>query len=190
MKYNIIYADPPWNYDDKLKHKGGAERHYSTMSTDDICAMKVADIAHDNAALFIWGCWPKLFETQRVIKSWGFKYKTCAFIWVKVNKKTDVKQGSLFYDEDMFDKFWGMGHWTRSNSEFCLLALRGKIKRQAANINQIIYFPIREHSKKPDETRDKIVQLIGDLPRIELFSRKTTPGWHVFGNEVTSDIQL
>lgn len=188
-KYNIIYADPPWSYDDKALNRGGAERHYSTMKLADICAIPVADIAADDCLLFMWGAWPKLFEAGSVLKAWGFDFKTCAFVWVKTNKRTNVNQAS-FFPVDSFDSFWGMGRWTRANTEFCLLAVKGKPKRESAGVHQIIYAPIAAHSRKPDETRDKIVELAGDLPRVELFARRTAPGWDVWGNEVECDLAI
>lgn len=104
-------------------------------------------------------------------------YKTIAFVWIKQNKKAN----SLF---------WGMGYWTRSNAEFCILATRGSPKRQSARVHQVIVSHIEEHSKKPQEARERIVQLMGDVPRIELFARQKTPGWDVWGNEVESDIEM
>lgn len=96
-------------------------------------------------------------------------------VWLKKNKKAD----SWFY---------GLGFWTRGNAEICLLATRGHPKRKAANIHQFIISPIEAHSKKPDEAREKIVALMGDLPRVELFARQSPPGWEVWGNEVKSTI--
>lgn len=188
-KYSIIYADPPWSYADKALNRGGAERHYKTMKLEDICALPIADIAADDALLFMWGAWPKLFDAQAVIQAWGFEFKTCAFVWVKINKRTSPQQSSFFPTES-FDSFWGMGNWTRANTEFCLLAVRGKPKRQSAKVHQIIYAPITKHSQKPDETRERIVALAGDIPRVELFARRPAPGWDVWGNEVASDITL
>lgn len=189
MAFNIIYADPPWSYDDKALNRGGAERHYSTMTIDDICAMPVGDLAADDCILFLWGTWPKLHESLKVIEAWGFEYKTCAFVWVKTNKKANTKQYS-FLPQDSFDTFWGMGRWTRANSEFCLLATKGSPKRIDAGVHQIIYAPIAKHSKKPDETREKIVRLCGELPRVELFARNSTPGWKVWGNEVDCSVAI
>ena len=84
--------------------------------------------------------------------------------------------------------FWGMGNWTRSNAELCLLATKGNPKRQSKSVHQIIVSPIEEHSKKPDEARKRIVELMGDVPRIELFAREHTPGWDVWGNEAPDSI--
>lgn len=152
-----------------------AENHYPTMDIKDICALPVADIAAKDSALFLWATFPMLPEALRVIEAWGFKFKTVAFVWLKKNKKAD----SWFY---------GLGFWTRSNAEICLLATRGKPKRQDNSIHQFIISPLEGHSKKPDEARDKIVTLMGDLPRVELFARQTPPRWDVWGNEVDSTI--
>ena len=83
-----------------------------------------------------------------------------------------------------------MGWWTRSNPEYCLLGMKGSPKREAKNVHSIIDTPIESHSKKPDEVRQRIVELCGDLPRVELFARQITEGWDVWGNEVKSDIEI
>ena len=173
--YSIIYADPPWQYQ-RSKVQGAAENHYPTMSIDELCALPVAEIAAPDSALFLWATFPQLPEALRLIREWGFTYKSVAFVWLKKNRKAD----SWFY---------GLGFWTRANAEVCLLATRGHPKRQAANIHQFIISPIESHSKKPDETRDKIVALMGDLPRVELFARQIPPGWDVWGNEVQSTLR-
>lgn len=187
-KYNIIYADPPWDYDDKSLDRGGANIHYQTMKTEDICNMDIKKYSADNCILFIWGTWPKLQDCLDVIMSWGFEYKTIGFIWIKKYKKKKYKN------------FIGMGRWTRSNSEYCLIAKKGKPERFNKGIQQIIEtehndeqlieFPVYEHSKKPDIIRDKIVSLCGDFSRIELFARNTFEGWDVFGNEVINDVNI
>ena len=172
-KYNIIYADPAWSfktYSDKGKGRS-PDNHYSVMSLQDIKDLPVQDIADDNCILFIWVTFPLLKESFEVIDAWGFTYKTVGFNWVKKNKKTD-------------SWFWGLGYWTRANAELCLIATKGTIKRQSASVHQIIDTPIEKHSKKPDIVRDKIVELVGDLPRIELFARETADGWDSWGNEV------
>ena len=147
------------------------------MSADEICSLSVADIAAENSVLFLWTTFPNLQESFRVIEAWGYKYSTAAFVWVKRNKKT-------------VSWFMGLGYWTRANAEICLLATKGKPKRISKSVRQIIDAPIEYHSKKPDETRERIVELMGDLPRIELFARQKTDGWDVWGNEVESDIEL
>jgi N6-adenosine-specific RNA methylase IME4 len=95
-----------------------------------------------------------------------------AFVWIKENRQTP----SLF---------WGLGYWTRSNAEICVLATKGSPKRLSASVHQVILSRIEQHSKKPDETRDRIVQLMGDVTRVELFARQAAPGWDVWGNEIT-----
>jgi len=181
-KYNIILADPPWKYRDKsLSHGGGAECHYPTMDIKEICELSVEKIADDNCVLFLWVTFPMLKEGLKVIKSWGFEYKTCAFVWVKANKREIIKQGKLF---NGIDDFMGMGRWTRSNAEVCLLGIKGKPKRISTKVRQIIYSPIRKHSQKPEEVFNRIIQLIGKLPRIELFAREKREGWDAWGNEI------
>lgn len=173
-KYNIIYADPPWQYDQKNLH-GAAENHYSTMTNEDICNLPVENITAKDSVLFLWATFPKLSEALQVIQAWGFEYKTVAFVWLKQNKKSP-------------GWFYGMGFWTRSNAEICLFATKGHPKRQSAGVHQFIISPLEAHSKKPDIARDKIVTLLGDIPRVELFARQATPGWDVWGNEVNSTI--
>ena len=174
--YNIIYADPPWRYEQR-KVQGAAENHYPTMSIDELCALPVPELAAKDCALFLWATFPQLPEALRLIRAWGFRYKTVAFVWLKRNRKSP----SWFY---------GMGYWTRSNAEICLLATKGKPKRQSAGVHQFIISPIEQHSKKPDEARNKILALMGNLPRVELFARQKTPGWDAWGNEIASDITL
>lgn len=148
------------------------------MSIDELCALPVAEIAAPDSALFLWATFPQLPEALRLIKAWGFKYKTVAFVWLKKNpKKPD-------------GWYMGLGHWTRANAEVCMLATRGHPHRQAANIHQFIIAPLREHSRKPDEAREKIVALMGDVPRVELFARQSPPGWDVWGNEVEPTAEL
>lgn len=178
-KYNIIYADPPWSYRAwSSKGKGrSAESHYPTMSIEDIKALPVSQLAAKDCILFLWITFPLLQEAWSIMEAWGFTYKTVAFVWVKQCRKSE-------------NLFLGMGYWTRSNAEICLLATKGSPKRVSKNVKQIIISHLEEHSKKPDAARDRIVDLAGDLPRIELFARQTTPGWDVWGNEVDSTIEL
>ena len=175
-KYKIIYADPPWRYEQK-RLSGAAEQHYKTMPVSEICELDVASVADRDCILFLWATFPQLTKALETIHAWGFRYKTVACGWVKQNKRKE-------------DWFFGLGFWTRGNAEICLLATKGKPKRAAKNVRQLIVSPIEEHSKKPDEAREKIVALMGDLPRLELFARQKTEGWDVWGDEVESDVQL
>lgn len=178
-KYQIIYADPPWHYRQSGSTKnsrGMAKQHYDTMSTDDICELPVRKIATDNAICFMWATFPNVDQALKVLESWGFEYKTAAFVWIKKNKKnTDTN-------------FWGMGAYTRANAEVCLLGISKdtKAKQQVISnaVHQIIESPIERHSKKPEIVRERIVELLGDVPRIELFARQKIDGWDSWGNEV------
>ena len=161
----------------RSKVQGAAEKHYPTMSIDELCALPVPELAAKDCALFLWATFPQLPEALRLIRAWGFRYLTVAFVWLKRNRKSP----SWFY---------GMGYWTRSNAEICLLATKGKPKRQSAGVHQFLISPIEQHSKKPDAAREKIVALMGDLPRIELFARQKTPGWDIWGNELPNSIEM
>ena len=176
-EYQIIYADPPWQYGDKMLPRGGAERHYQTLPTWEISKFNVRSLAAPNSVLFCWATFPLIEDALFVMRMWGFTYKTLGFVWVKTNK-----DGTIFR---------GNGHYTRSNAEVCLIGLKGRApERLNKGMHNTWLLPREEHSKKPDLFREKIVELYGDLPRIELFARNSTPGWHVWGNEVQPDIQL
>ena len=176
-KYKIIYADPPWSYSDKMTgHGQGAETHYKTMNNKDISNLPIGTLADKDCVLFLWATSPLLPEAFETIKAWGFKYKTVAFCW---NKQT--KHGKWVSN---------MGRWTMGNVEVCLLAVKGKPKRIVKNIKQLVIAERKKHSQKPLEVSDRIVELMGDLPRIELFAREKSEGWDVWGNEVESDISL
>ena len=112
-----------------------------------------------------------------MISAWGFEYKSIGFLWVKLNKS-----GKGF--------FFGLGRWTRGNTEPCLIAVKGKPKRISASVSQLVLSPLKRHSEKPAEVRDKIVQLLGDLPRVELFARQKVDGWDSWGNEVECDVEI
>lgn len=180
-KYKIIYTDPPWTYKVWSKKTGlgrSAASHYSTMSKEEIQNLPIQSICEKDCVLFLWVTAPCLKEGLELIEKWGFEYKTIGFNWVKKNKKSD-------------SWFWGMGYYTRANSELCLIATKGKpLKRISRSVHQIVESRIREHSRKPDEVRERIVELFGDLPRIELFARDKKEGWDIWGNEVKSDITL
>lgn len=120
-----------------------AENHYPTMSTEELCALPVASLAAEDCALFLWATFPQLKEALRVIDAWGFRYKTVAFVWIKLNRKS-------------FSWFTGLGFWTRSNAEVCLLATKGHPVRRDKSVHQLIVSPVEAHSKKPDEARERI----------------------------------
>ena len=185
-KYQIIYADPPWFYNKRnlFKKSGernnfawGATNHYSVMKTEEICKLPIAKLADKDCILFLWATFPRLQDAFRVIEAWGFEYKTVGFTWVKT-----MKNGKIRMD--------GLGNYTMSNAEICLIATKGKVHRENTGIKQIILSQKTRHSEKPPEARKRITDLMGDLPRIELFARQKTEGWDVWGNEVESDITL
>lgn len=172
-KYKIIYADPPWQYR-VYSQKGqgrSAENHYHTMNIKDIMALPVDKIADKDCILFLWITFPCLKEGIEVMERWGFKYKTCGFNWVKRNKKKNTY-------------FMGLGFWTRSNSEVCLIGTKGQPKRVSKSVSQICDARIMEHSRKPAEISERIVELCGELPRIELFARDKVKGWDSLGDEI------
>lgn len=170
-QYSVIYADPPWAYSQggntKSSH-GIAKQHYPTMTTAEICALPVREIVREGAACFMWATFPNITEAIKVMEAWGFTYKTAAFVWVKKNRK----QGG---------NFMGLGAYTRANAEVCLLGVtpgfKAKTQIRAHNVHQIIEAPFEGHSKKPDETRQRIVELLGDVPRLEMFARQRADGW-------------
>ena len=186
-KYNIIYADPAWSYyNDKTAMpncttvKGMRRPPYKVMSSAEIMQLPIKNISCDNALLFIWTTDYHLEKCMQVIKAWGFEYKTVGFTWAKKNKKGE--------------QVCFMGAYTmKSGIELCLLATKGKdahklIKKH--NVRAYIESPRLEHSKKPYEIRDRIVELCGDIPRVELFARQKVEGWDAWGNEIDSDITL
>jgi N6-adenosine-specific RNA methylase IME4 len=183
-KYQIIYADPPWKYRQGksmgTNFQGAADAQYPTMNDLEIGALPVKDIVDDPCLLFLWVTYPQLQEGLRVLRAWGFEYKTVAFTWVKFNPKEKLQS------------FFGIGYYTKSNAEICLLGTKGKAHSLVKDnsVSQIIFAPRSKHSEKPPEARNKIVKLCGDIPRIELFAREKTEGWDVWGNEVKSDIEL
>jgi site-specific DNA-methyltransferase (adenine-specific) len=165
-KYNIIYADPPWKYGTDVS------KHYPTVPIEDIYNFPIDKFADKDCALFLWVTFPILPEALETVKKWGFRYVTVAFNWIKTNKNNGKP-------------FFGLGNWTRANAEICVLGVRGKLNRKSKKVPQVVLSPLREHSRKPDEIRDKIVELLGDLPRIELFARNKIAGWDCWGNETT-----
>lgn len=175
-KYQIIYADPPWSYRDKAQSgKRGSSFKYNTMTIGELKNLGVFGIVDDNCVLFLWVTMPLLPWCFDVIPWWGFSYKTVGFVWIKRTIKNKLH--------------WGMGNYTRANAEICLLCTRGNSKRISASVHSVIETfepitvdaPFRGHSKKPYEVRDKIVELMGDLPRIELFATERVLGWDSWG---------
>ncbi len=179
--YDVILADPPWKYDKKVTGgslSSGACQQYSVMDIKDIASLPIGDLIGDNCALFMWVVSPKLYDGIDVIwESWGFRYVTKAWTWVKANKSG-------------FGFFTGMGHYTRANTEDCYLCIKGSMPVARHDIQALIYSPVREHSRKPDEQYAKIEKLYPSMKYLELFARKKRAGWDSWGNEIESDITI
>lgn len=183
--YSLIYADPPWDYKDK-KCNGAVS--YRTTATGKLSDLRIGEITDKNAMLVMWVTAPFLEEAFALIKAWGFKYKTCVFTWVKVNKSDD-------------QPICGLGRYTRSSCEWALLATKGKpLPRVSKGVRQIIEdwgdsgevfrLPREGHSVKPAEFRDRLLELFGDVPRLEMYARAATPGWDVYGDEAPGSISI
>jgi len=169
-KFNILVLDPPWQYSDKAGDRG-AEARYATMSFRELSELRVSALADDNCACFLWVTGPFMMDGLRLLKMWGFQYKNVCFTWIKKNKKSDTL-------------FTGMGHYSRSNAEFVLLGMKGKLDRESKSVHSVVMAPVGEHSAKPAQVMDRIVDLFGDLPRLEIFARNKTPGWEQTGLEL------
>lgn len=174
MKYQTIYADPPWLEHGGGKYQRGADRYYQLMKTRDICALPVQDIAAENCHLYLWATNNHLPDALDVIKAWGFRYVTC-ITWVKDHI--------------------GLGQYYRGLSEHCLFAVKGRLPykvingKRAQGVTAFIE-PKRKHSQKPEAMR-KMIEKVSYPPYIELFARKRTPGWDVWGNECgKNDVDL
>jgi len=179
-KYTLIYADPPWSYRDKANDgQRGAGHKYPVMNVIDICRIPVWDLAADDCLLAMWWVPTQPVEALKVIDAWGFRLMTMkGFTWHKTNKHKG-------------NNAIGMGHMTRANSEDCLFAVRGKLpQRMDASICQHITAPRMEHSAKPQQFRDALVKLLGDVPRIELFARAQDNGWDSWGNQCDQSVEL
>ncbi len=172
MKYQIIYADPPWSFNNKNTGGSmisGASAKYNTMTLAQMKEMELD--TDDNCILFMWWVGSQPQEALDLCKAWGFTLKTMTgFVWVKKTK--------------LWKMFFGMGFWTRAGSECCLIATKGKVKPISHSIRSVIEAVNEQHSKKPNIFADKIVELCGDLPRIELFARDRKKGWDALGDEL------
>jgi len=175
-RYRIIYADPPWKYSRAVQHGSvgkrvsgwhSLEEKYSTMDEVALSLLPVKEIAEENCILFLWVTFPFLKVGLRIMENWGFVYKTLGFSWIKTYKSGKPK--------------FGIGYYTKSNCEVCLIGTRGKPPKVSDKISSVIITEIEAHSKKPDCVRDKIVELCGDIPRIELFARQKVDGWDAWG---------
>lgn len=179
--YSLIYADPPWSFKTWSPRGDGrsASQHYGCMSIKDICALPVKDITAKDAVLFLWVVQPLLPRALEVIKAWGFTFKTVGYVWVKIKGGQD----RLFYAGA--DVKNGLGYHTRAGCEQCWIAVKGSgYDRMSKSEAQVVFSPLREHSRKPDEIRESIERLVGDVPKLEMFARESSAkGWDTWGNE-------
>lgn len=188
-QYNVIYADPPWQYGSKSKvndYQGESthgvqsklEEAYDTMTIKEIKGLNVKEMIADDCACFLWVTDSHLKEGIEVLEAWGFKYKTIAFNWIKKTSKGNT--------------FVNVAPWTLKSSEICLLGTRGAMTKYKKNnsVRQLIEAERTKHSKKPLEVADRIVELFGDVPKLEMFARDKKESWDVWGNEVENSILL
>jgi N6-adenosine-specific RNA methylase IME4 len=179
MGYSVILADVPWEfatYSDKGKGRS-AEQHYSTMTMADICNLPINEFTEKNTALFMWGVWPRIFDVDTVAKAWGnFTYRTLAWEWIKLTRQGNIRMG--------------LGYYTRSNCEPCLLFVKGRMPVSDRSVKNVLITPYTKHSRKPEEQYDLIHKLYPEGNRLELFATKKHPGWDVWGNQVDCDINL
>lgn len=177
-KFQIIYADPAWQYATKeclaktSILNGEINTHYDTLNLQQLKNLKVQSIAANDSLLFCWVVSPMLPDCLDLIKAWGFSYTTIAFVWHK--QRTNP------------------GHYTMSECELCVVAKKGKIPtpRGARNVRQFLSELRGKHSAKPAEIRNRIEKMFPTQSKIELFARSKSKGWDVWGNEVKSIIKL
>lgn len=166
--FRVIVADPPTKF---IAGTKGRPQHYQRMTDLEIKRLPVDELAHpDGCWLFLWTTSPKLDDAFTIAESWGFRYSARAFVWVKTNQ-----DGSLHT---------GMGYTTRKNAEDCLLFRLGSPERAARDVHEIIISPVREHSRKPDESFARIERFASG-PYLELFSRESRDGWTTWGDETS-----
>lgn len=195
--YDVVYADPPWEYRVwKNKESRTADSHYNTMRLNDIKNLPINDIASKNSVLLLWSTYPNIPRALDVMLSWGFRYVTVAFTWVKLLKKWAAKinnSDDIFYDITKTIWHFGLGHHTRGNPEVCLLGAKGKgIPVAVHNVRNLVIAPFTRHSEKPFEIRDRIDQLYpAPLNKIELFARENLgvndrdyPDWTFIGDDI------
>jgi len=169
-KYQIIYADPPWEFGSVTK-LGNARDYYKTMTFAELSRLELP--SDKNCLLFMWVVGNKMEECMRVAKEWGFKYVNIGFVWHKPNRTL-------------------CGYYTMNQTELCLIFKKGKIPMPRGNRNEVEFLSEKAsiHSRKPDELRERIVRMFPIQDKIELFAREKFDGWDVWGNEVESDIEL
>jgi N6-adenosine-specific RNA methylase IME4 len=197
--YTLIYADPPWKYNSRANHKtrfrGGAEGHYPVMPLEEIAALPIERLGGKNSALLMWCTFPFLEDQIKLFEHWGYRYRTQMITWTKLNPKgydlpkddPNYKHGKpyILYSDGLFHSvFFGTGYYAKANPEVCLLGMRGQVPTVSDAYSSVVLAPISEHSRKPDEAYSIIEGVFGDVRRIELFARRSAPGWEVLGNGI------
>ncbi len=207
MKWQIITADPPWSYNARVCHKEradgtkkprfgeGAMGHYGTMDNSDIIAMGslVEAVAEKNSLLFLWATMPLLDVAIEVVKGWGFRYATCAFVWIKTTKKAREYVGRCNWNGEPVDysallemiPTTSPGYYTASNAEIVLLGARGSMEPDVRLINSVVFGLREAHSKKPETVQDRIDRMYPGRSKLELFARRTRENWTCVGNEIS-----
>jgi N6-adenosine-specific RNA methylase IME4 len=190
MQYDILYIDCPWLYDNQQQNdpaRGG--KVYDTLSMNELVQLPIEMIAAPNCVIAAWWTGPKLIEAMPVWCAWqalGFRPVTSTlFVWVKLNKNgkalKNQTNGDVLFKGGVYS---GLGHYTNQNIEAVALFRRGNIKRIKKDVKQLVFAPIGCHSAKPAVIRDRLVELFGDRPRIELFARERAPGWQALGRDI------
>jgi N6-adenosine-specific RNA methylase IME4 len=178
-KFGIIYIDPPWDYKGQSQHtgsggqsSGGATSHYGTMDLEQLKRLDVPSLCEKDCLMFMWATSPHLDQAIELMKSWGFKWATVGFVWDKQRVNP--------------------GFYTMSQVEMCLIGKKGKIPqpRGARNVRQFVSELRGEHSAKPDEVRKRIELMFPTQAKLEMFARAASPGWDVWGDEVTPTITV
>ena len=179
MKYQIIYADPPWDYKGQTQHNGkggkdtgGALLHYKTLKLKELKKLNISEITDDNCLLFLWATSPHLDQAIELMKAWGFSWATVGFVWDKQRVNP--------------------GFYTMSQCELCLIGKRGKIPRPRGtrNTRQLVSSLRRKHSTKPHEVRERIEDMFPDQRKLEMFARETFVGWDTHGDETENGINI
>jgi N6-adenosine-specific RNA methylase IME4 len=178
LRPSLIYCDPPWAYVTKV-HAMGTHDLYDSMSDSELARLPVAGLGAEDSALLMWATLPKLSAAFRIMEAWGYSYRATFLVWHKVAR---------FYGRSPKSK----SIYTRPNAEVLLLGIRGYMPPLTAAggsvHSNILETRTEEHSRKPSVVRKIIVDTFGDLPRIELFARESTPDWLVWGNEIADSV--
>jgi N6-adenosine-specific RNA methylase IME4 len=163
-KFNVIYADPPWQYDHPISDSRKIENQYPTMAIDEICVLPIQDISQDDSILFLWASTPMMKKALRVMEAWGFDYRT-GMVWVKPSI--------------------GPGQWVRQRHELLLIGVKGNIPTPEGGNkpDSVVEADRQEHSKKPEVFYFLIEQMYPTLRKVELFARNKREGWESWGNQ-------